>query len=120
MEIVVDGQKQQVPVKVAKRFYGQNQGHRGAEGVEKSLKTRRMEAEALDVGPVVHPVGTVWSCAGCDGFECLANISIFAFGGVSDRKLPNGCVLTTLVGTCCARMWRTTIVPHQRTFGARM
>ena len=66
--------------------YGQDHGHRGAEGVVKSVKTRRMKVEALDVGPVVHPVGTVWSCAGCDGFECLA-ISIFAFGGVSDMEV---------------------------------
>ena len=60
-------------MKVAKRFYGQDQGHRGVEG-RKILKTRRMKAEALDVGLVVHLVGTVWSSAGCDGFECLANI----------------------------------------------
>ena len=56
-------------MKVAKRFYGQDQGHCGVEG-RKILKTRRMKAEALDVGLV----GTVWSSAGCDGFECLANI----------------------------------------------
>ena len=61
MEIVVDGQKQRIPVKMAKKFFGQYQVV-VLKNVEKYLKTIvKVEATwAL----LVHLVGTVWSCVG--------------------------------------------------------
>ena len=77
------GEVEVIPLNEARKRWGQAQGHHGQVGGIASGKKRR-ELKAAQSVEVVHKVGGVWNCDGCDTFDCIRDISIFAFGNVTN------------------------------------
>ena len=58
--------------------YGASGGQVG--GLHRRAALRSRQAETQGMFNVVHKVGVCWTCQGCDNFDCLVDVDVFAFG----------------------------------------